>query len=78
MFRAQFHSLSITIFLLVRREYHIKRPNLVAKSPMTREKPAENSKQLLCGFFYKDSKLLLRASNESWLKMGKEVLDLRT
>jgi hypothetical protein len=39
----------------------------------TQEKPTENSKQLLCGFFYKASKALLTGYTKSWKKMGKEV-----
>jgi hypothetical protein len=56
----------------------MKRLKLVAKSPFwTPERPAENSKQLLCGFFYEVSKSPLPGSTKSWQKWGKEVLDLK-
>jgi hypothetical protein len=46
--------------LLFRREWYIRRLNLVAKSPFwTQEKPVKNSKQLLYGFFYEVTKDLL-------------------
>jgi hypothetical protein len=50
--------------------------NLVAKSPFwTSEKPAKNSKELPCGFFYGASKGLLPESTKSSRKMGMVVTD---
>jgi hypothetical protein len=60
--------------LLFSREQHIKRLKLVAKSPFwTAERPAENSKQLLCGFFYEALKSLLPGPTKSWQKWGNEA-----